>query len=203
MIDLGNWVLVSIGAIIVSVVTHFCKDMIDYGKRWRTKKDQFDDLISKMHKFINDVEMNGVQRAHLENSIFSKFGWPLPIEAVIFLIKKENFPSNIENFHKARRSIVFKNDEFKSTQGRLSKLVSNPTYGYIRTYEIIGMTLTLTWCFASGLLLITNIGLNFPTPILKAIWAISTPLFVFLIYILGVALSDMRRDRSLLDLNKN
>ncbi|MEC4766449.1 hypothetical protein LPL18_003740 [Halomonas sp. CUBES01] len=203
MTEFGNWVLVSIGTIIISVVTHFFKDMIDYGKRWKTKKEQFDDLIAKAHTFINDEDSQDAQRAHLENSIFSKFGWPMPIEAVTFLMSKENFPSNIEKFHKARRSIIFRESKFKTTQGKLSKLLANPTYSYIRAYEIIGMSITLIWGLTSICLLLINIGFNYPTPLLTAIWAITTPVFVFLIYIIGMTLSDMRRDRSLLELNNN
>lgn len=175
--------------------------MFDHEKRWKTKKEQFDDLISKTNNYINDQSTQGIERAHLENSIFSKFGWSMPVEAVTFLINKNCFPFHIETFHKSRRSMAFKNGGFESTQGRLGKLLASPTDSYINAYERIGISLTFGWAAFSAFLLVANIGLNYQTITTTAIWAITSPLVFFVIYILGATLADMRRDRALLSLN--
>lgn len=164
-----------------------------------TTKEQFDELILKTYNFIIDKNKNDIQRAHLENS---KLGWPMALEAVNFLFLKKNFPSNIEKFHKARRDIAFKDEKIYSTQGKLIKLIASPTKMYIKAYETIGIIITLMWGIASGALLISNVGFSLITPVLTAAWAITTPLFIFIKYILGSTLGNMRRNNSLIELNK-
>lgn len=193
----------SLATVLISTITHHLKQRISYGVRWKNKKEQFDDIITKAHDFKNKNDTNCTERAHLENSIFSKFGWPMPAEAVTFLLDKKDFPYNLEAFHKSRRDLEFSNGEFRSKISGLGRIFASPKESHIKAVVRIGVTLTVSWGAGAIILVVLNLGLRYPTPIITAAFATATPLVLFLIYLLDSSTTDMRRNKNLLDLNNN
>lgn len=189
---------ISIGAIMIHL-----KQRISYGERWRKKKEQFDDIILKARELTDKKDLNCSERAYLENSIFSKFGWPMPAEAVTFLISKKNFPYNLEIFHKSRRDIEFREGRFQSKIKGLGKAFASPNESHIKSVVNISLTLMFTWGFSAITLVIINLRLHYPTPTITAAFATFTPLVLFSLYLLVTSINDMRRNKTLLDLNND
>lgn len=201
MNELISGLAASLTTIFIGVITHHLKQRISYGERWKKKKEQFDDIILKARELSNKEDYNCAERAYLENSIFSKFGWPMPAEAVTFLILKKNFPYNLETFHKSRRDIEFIDGKFKSKLKGFSKSLTEPKESHIKAYERIGLTLIKTWGLFATVLAILNIGFRYNTNDITAAFLTATPLVIFIVYLLGSTLGDMRRNKVLLDLN--
>ena len=200
---LVSGIAASLSTVLISTLTHHLKQRISYGVRWKNKKEQFDDIITKAHNLKEKIGQNSTERAHLENSIFSKFGWPMPAEAATFLLGKKDFPYNLESFHKSRRDIEFSNGAFRSKVSGLGKIFASPKESYIKVVVRMGVTLTLSWGAVAIILVIVNLGFRHPTPLITPAFAIATPLVVFLIYLLGSSTTDMRRNKALLDLNND
>ncbi|WGI23641.1 hypothetical protein QEN58_09755 [Halomonas alkaliantarctica] len=193
----------SLATIFISAITHHLKQRISYGERWKKKKEQFDDIILKARELTKQHDINCAERAYLENSIFSKFGWPMPAEAVTYLLTKKDFPYNLEMFHKSRRDIEFSEGKFRSKVSGLGEIFASPKESHIKAVVRIALTLNFSWGLTAIALVIINLGFQYPTPTITAAFATFTPLALFALYLLGTSTNDMRRNKRLLDLNNS
>ncbi|KIN12839.1 hypothetical protein KV699_12290 [Vreelandella titanicae] len=196
-----NFILGGIGTIAIAAATFWVKNMLTPGFYSRIKREEFENIINKYRIYKNNQNCAS-DRALFENSIFAKFGWPMPIKAVALIIEREKSAINLENLHKSRLNIKFENNKFESKRSKPLSILMSPTKRCIDFYSYLGMTTAVIAALMIWCLMITAIFLKEEYQNIQNLFNYLSCFFVITVIIIAKIQSTLIREQSLIELSQ-